>query len=105
MTREKMATMLKTLTGETDSDVLSTYLELAGEAIVRRAYPYANGEMMVPVQYHGLQVEIATYMLNKRGAEGQVSHGENGITRNWGSADIPDDMLSRITPYVGVIGR
>ena len=105
MNRTKLITMLGTLTGEQDTRILSTYLDLAGDAIVRRAYPYANGEMLVPVKYHGLQVEIAAYMMNKRGAEGQISHGENGITRNWGSADIPDDMLSRIVPFVGVIGK
>ena len=106
MTDEKKLSMLNSIVGEEEESVLSTYLALAGEAIIRRAYPYADDddEMEVPSKYHALQVEIAAYMLNKRGAEGQVQHIENGIHRNYGSADIPDDMLNRIVPYVGVIG-
>ena len=107
MTGQEMTVMLQRITGETDQVVLSTYLTLAGEAILRRAYPYAKDdeELEVPKKYQTLQIEIAAFMCNKRGAEGQVQHIENGIHRNWGSADIPDDMLSRIVPYVGVIGE
>jgi hypothetical protein len=50
-----------------------------------------------------LQCEIAAYLLNKRGAEGQTSHTENGITRNYGGADVPESMLSSIIPRVGVM--
>ena len=57
----------------------------------------------VPVQYEHLQLEIAIYMLNKRGAEGQTSHSENGISRSYENADIPKSMLMSITPNVGVI--
>ena len=107
MTTEKMVDMLSTLVGGgEDYDVLFTYLELAGNAIISRAYPYDSGdvEREVPQKYQHLQIEIALYMLNKRGAEGQTEHSENNIRRSYGSADIPDDMLSRIVPYVGVIG-
>lgn len=108
MTREQMITILENAVGEDeDTDVLSTYLDLAGDAIINRAYPYAKDdeELEVPKKYHALQCGIAIFLLNKRGAEGQTAHGENGITRSYGSADIPDDMLSGIVPYVGVIGR
>ena len=106
MTDENKLMMLESMVGEEEESVLSTYLALAGEAIVSRAYPYAGDdeEIAVPAKYHMLQVEIAAYMLNKRGAEGQESHSENNIVRVYGSADIPDDMLSRIVPHVGVIG-
>lgn len=108
MDRNQMITMLDSMVGGSEEEAtLSTYLDLAGDAIISRAYPYAKDEeeLTVPRKYHGLQVEIAAFLMNKRGAEGQIQHGENGITRNWGSADIPDDMLSRIVPHVGVIGK
>ena len=107
MTGQEMTTMLQGMVGEEDQVVLSTYLTLAEDAILTRLYPYAKDdeEHVVPKKYHTLQVEIAVYMLNKRGAEGEVQHIENGIHRNYGSADVPDDMLSRIVPYVGVIGE
>lgn len=57
----------------------------------------------VPEKYGALQCEIAAYMLNKRGAEGQTSHSENGITRSYENADVPSSMLKVVTPHVGVI--
>ena len=42
-------------------------------------------------------------MLNKRGAEGQLQHTENGIQRQYENADVPASMLKPVTPHVGVI--
>jgi len=50
-----------------------------------------------------LQLEIATYLLNKRGAEGQTAHSENGISRSYESADVPSSMLNQIVPHCGII--
>ena len=107
MTREEMITMLVGMGFEDDQIVLSTYLTLAGESIINRAYPYAENdvELSVPRKYHTLQVEIAAFMLNKRGAEGQIQHMEQGFSATYSNADIPEDLLSRIVPYVGVIGE
>ena len=77
---EKLET-LKIMVGGSDTDeVLFAYLNLAGSKIIAKAYPYETDVTEVPAQYHYLQIEIATYLLNKRGAEGQTSHAENGIT-------------------------
>ena len=107
MTKEEMISRLNGMGMEDDFIVLSTYLDIAGEAIINRLYPYAKDdeELTVPRKYQSLQIEICAYLVNKRGAEGQVQHSENGTTRTYGSADIPDDMLSRIVPMVGVIGE
>lgn len=104
MTHDEKLTALKAMVGGSDTDeVLSAYLNLAGGKIIAKAYPYNSEVTEVPVQYHYLQVEIAAYMLNKRGAEGQTSHTENGITRQYENADVPASMLKAITPYCGVI--
>ena len=103
MTRDEMIIMLQDSTGETCYSTLSAYLSKAGDALAAIIFPYEDNAE-VPRKYHSLQVELAEFWLNKRGAEGQTSHSENGIVRNYGSADIPDDMLSRIVPNVGVIG-
>lgn len=104
MTQEEKLTALKVMVGSSDSDeVLSTYLTFAGSKIIAKAYPYQNDISEVPAQYAHLQVEIAAYMLNKRGAEGQTSHSENGITRQYENADIPASMLKAVTPHCGVI--
>lgn len=104
MTKEEKLLILKGMVGglETD-DVLSAYLDLAGGKIIAKAFPYAQDTVEVPQMYHYLQVEIAAYMLNKRGAEGQTAHTENGITRQYESADVPASMLKAVTPYCGVI--
>lgn len=94
MTEEEKLIALKAMVGGSDSDeVLSTYLKLAGRKIINRAYPYDSSVTEVPAQYDTLQCEIAAYMLNKRGAEGQTSHSENGISRSYENADIPSSML------------
>lgn len=104
MTESEKLTALKAMVGGSDTDeVLSTYLMLAGRKIIAKAYPYDPDVTEVPTKYEYLQLEIAAYLLNKRGAEGQTSHSENGISRSYENADIPSSMLRAITPNVGVI--
>lgn len=104
MTDVEKLTALKTVVGGSDTDeVLSTYLDLAGSKIIAKAYPYQNDISEVPAQYAHLQVEIAAYMLNKRGAEGQTSHSENGVSRSYENGDVPPSMLKAVIPYCGVI--
>ena len=84
-------------------DTLKSYLTIAGQKIINRAYPYDDTVTEVPRRYSVLQCEIATYLLNKRGAEGEISHSENGISRTYENADVPDSMLSDITPHCGCV--
>lgn len=103
MTDEEKLELLKAIVGSSDTDtVLSTYLKLAGQKIINRAYPYDTTVTTVPTQYDTLQVEIAAYMLNKRGAEGQTQHTENGIQRQYENADVPSSMLKMVTPHCGI---
>ena len=88
MTNEEKLTMLKSMTEETDNEVLSTYLTLAKGVVLSRAYPYSE-EDTVPAKYDTVHVEIAAYMLNKRGAEGETAHSENGVSRSYEDGDIP----------------
>lgn len=104
MTDTEKLTALKAVVGGSDTDeVLSTYLKLAGSKILAKAYPYDDTVTEIPVKYEYLQIEIAAYMLNKRGAEGQTSHSENGISRTYENADIPASMLKAVVPHCGVI--
>ena len=104
MTQEEKLIALKAMVGSSDPDeALSTYLTFAGRKILAKAYPYQNDVTEVPAQYAYLQVEIAAYMLNKRGAEGQTSHSENGVSRSYENGDVPSSMLKAVVPYCGVI--
>lgn len=104
MTDVEKLTALRAMVGGSDADeVLSTYLLLAGRKVIARAFPYNEEVVEVPAKYETVQLEIAAYMLNKRGAEGQTQHSENGITRQYENADIPSSMLKAITSHCGVI--
>ena len=104
MTFDERLTTLKVIVGGNDTnEVLSAYLNLAGAKIIAKAYPYDSDVTEVPNKYHYLQVEIAAYLMNKRGAEGQTAHSENGISRTYENADVPSSMLSAVTPHCGVI--
>ncbi len=104
MKQTEKLTLLKAMVGSSDTDdVLLAYLDIAGAKIMNRAYPFGTDETEVPARYEFLQCEIAAYLLNKRGAEGQTAHGENGISRSYESADVPESMLGAVTPFCGVI--
>lgn len=104
MTNEEKIKIVKTMIDTDDADeVLSTYLLLAGRKIISRAFPYDADVTEVPTRYELNQCEIAVYLLNKRGAEGQTSHSENGISRSYENADVPSSMLKSIVPYCGII--
>jgi hypothetical protein len=104
MTNEEKVEALKAMVGGSDSDeVLSTYLLLAGRKIIAKAFPFDPDMTEVPARYDTLQCEIAAYLLNKRGAEGQTSHSENGISRSYENADVPASMLKSVTPHCGII--
>lgn len=86
-----------------EDDLLLMYLTDAERAIVNRLYPMEDTDCTIPDVFESRLVEIAAYLYNKRGAEGEISHNENGITRTYESASIPESMLSDIIPYGSVI--
>lgn len=104
MTNTEKSAMVKSMTGETDEEVVSAYLSLAGGKVCRKAYPFDPTMVEVPDQYAHVQVEIAVYLLNKRGAEGQTSHSENGISRSYEDGDVPPTLLRDIIPCAAVMG-
>lgn len=95
--------MVKAMTEETNDSTVSAYLGIAGNKICRKVYPFDPTITEVPDQYHFLQVEIAVYLLNKRGAEGEAAHSENGISRTYENGDVPPSMLRQIVPMCGVL--
>ena len=106
MTTAEKLTMLKVMVGFSTSDTsedvaLSVYLTLSAQKVLSRAYPFGTTLTEVPAQYETLQCEIAAYLWNKRGAEGQTSHSENSISRSYESSDVPESLLSHITPMTG----
>ena len=109
MTEVEKLALLRAMVGTPNTDenwsddVLISYLAIAGRKIINRAYPYDDEIMEVPRRYGYLQCEIACYLLNKRGAEGQTAHSENGVNRSYESADVPESLMKEVIPHVGVI--
>ena len=104
--QEKIVFLRKMMDGdETDDGILEVFLELAAHKILNHMYPYKDdyAGLSVPDKYAMVQLNIAVYMLNKRGAEGEIQHIENGIHRNYGSSDIPDGMLKDVVPFAQAI--
>ena len=94
---------LTAMTGETDDQLLSTYLELAQNIVIQHAFPFGNYADENLTMYNDVLLEIAAYMLNKRGAEGETAHMENGINRYYEDGSIPPSILRRIVPHAGVL--
>lgn len=98
---------LREIVGEGDDDaVLQNYLQQAHDAILNRMYPYMSEDEYaatdVPARYSMKKVRIAAYLMNKRGAEGESRHSENGVDRTYRSSDIPPDLLYDVLPCVGI---
>lgn len=104
MTDSEKLSMVKAMSEGDDTDeTLLAYLKIAEKKILSRLYPFGSNGKIIPEKYEIMQCEIAVYLLNKRGAEGQKIHTENGISRSYESGDIPWSLLAQITPIVGVI--
>lgn len=102
MENAEKITLVRTMSGETNDTVISAYLSIAAQKILRIAYPFDDSVTVVPPKYETLQIDAAVYMLNKRGGEGETSHSENGVSRVYENADLPASMLRAIVPMAGV---
>ena len=103
MTETEKLELLKLMTDEADESVLRAYLYLAAVKFIARAYPFRTDVVDVPDRYAQQHVEIAAYLINKRGGEGETGHTENGISRQYEAGSVPDSMLKGITPCAGVL--
>lgn len=92
---------LQKRTGDDDLELLSGLLDSAESVILARRYPFGGDEL--EERYRDLQFRIALAMYNKLGAEYETSHSESGISRTWGSEDVPQQLLEEIVP-IGKVG-
>lgn len=98
---EKLSTLAEMVSPDADvkPESFPVYLAMAAEKILNRCYPFGyDDETPVPTRYGLIQCKIATYFIHKRGADGQTSHSENGVSRGYDSGDVPESMLQEITP-------
>jgi len=103
MALENMVTTTQALIGDANAteDIVNVYLDLAARKMLDRLYPFDSTQTAIPEAYQMDQCELAARLYLRRGAEGEISHNENGINRTYGSVS-DEDILSRLTPYVGM---
>lgn len=99
---EKIEAMSVAIAPDTaDKRVLEMQLEEAGAMILNKMYPFGHPEDMdLPSRYERLQIKLAVELYTQRGAEGQASHTENGVTRTWPSVNR---ILAQIPSHCGSV--
>jgi hypothetical protein len=87
-----------------NDDLLSYLLEQAEGIILNRRYPFGAPEgATLSAFYEQIQIRIALELFSKMGAEGQISHSENGVSRSWEAADVSPSLLKQIIPVCGSV--
>lgn len=89
---------------ESEDELLNLYLENAKGIVLDRLYPFGiPADATIPIRYFRVWLMVAEYLYQKRGAEGERAHNENGINRNYERGYVPETLLSNITPYAKVL--
>ena len=91
------------ITENVSDEELEDILESAKAVILSRRFPFSDQPDEIENKYKDLQIRIAVEMFNKRGAEGETAHSENGVSRSYASANVSEDLLREITPKGGVV--
>ena len=102
---------------EPDEAVFLDCIETAKNAILSVRFPYGEfptrkvvhedgtttEETYVEKRYEDLLYRVSVDLYNKSGAEGQLGHTENGVSRQFESSWISEQLLREVTPVVGVL--
>ena len=91
------------ITEKVNDAELEDILESAKAVIMSRRFPFGEQPTEIEERYKDLQIRIAVEMFNKRGAEGETAHSENGVSRSYSSASVSEELLREITPKAGVV--
>lgn len=99
-TLASLKTYLK-ITDSLEDALLSLFLSMAENKVVNKRYPFGctDAEKSETLEkYSDIIMDISIYLYNKQGAEGQTGHSENGISRSYEKAGIPDSLVQDIMP-------
>lgn len=84
--------------GDVEDDVLLDHLQTAVDVVndIRQFTP--TEELIVEAQYKSVVVELALSSYAKMGAEGQIVHSENGVSRSYEDGMYPSSILKLVIP-------
>lgn len=84
-----------------DIDILQDEINRAIREINRCRRFKPTEEKPYDVKYDDMIIPLCVTAFSKIGAEGQTSHSENNVIRNYTSGgDYPTDMLNSIVPLI-----
>lgn len=104
LSEEEKLYMVRASTGLDEEVVpdslVRAYLAKAKSVIQERRNPFDDDPTAVEWEhrYDHLQCQIAEDMLSRRGAEGEVTHTENGISRQYKTGGVTAELLARVVP-------
>lgn len=104
---------------EQDDDLLTELLESAKNVILNLRFPFGNWptelrpgdggkleeEIVLESRYLDLQIRMALDLYNKIGAEGELAHSENGVSRTYESSWISKELRNEVVPLAGGFGE
>lgn len=84
-----------------ENNVIESELLAAEAMILNKMYPFGYDETTdIPARYERLQIKLAVELYSQRGAEGQSSHSEGGISRVWPATSR---ILAQVMPHCGSV--
>lgn len=99
---QKLKIWLDVKDSDTSKDQKLQLILDRAESVIKHRRNWPDDEPMEP-RWNELQIQIALFLYNKQGAEGETEHKENGVDRKYESASIPESMLADISPVARVI--
>jgi hypothetical protein len=109
MNVEEKLEMLKTILDIPSSDSsedsrLTVYLSVAEREIIGWRYSYGSQTVeTVPAEYEMVQVFAVVAGYSQSGAENQLSHSENSISRTFSYPDMVHYIRANVIPLCGVL--
>lgn len=95
------------LTDDSKDALIAEYLLTAKEAILWQMYAMhkdiPDGVTDIPTKYEAVQMEACINAYSQMGAENELTHAENGISRSYAHSGIASFVESKVLPIVVVI--
>ena len=86
------------------NEVLLAYLDIAKQEIISWRYSYTAQTITdVPAEYEMTQIYAVLAGFSQSGAEGELSHSENGVSRTWRHADMIAYIRAHVIPIARVM--
>lgn len=107
MVQPEVIAMVKKMLMITDSDAddtIATMLDIANDAILDRLYCVSGrpeGTDTIPRDCMPILVNSVVISFSQVGAEGELSHNEDGVSRTYNYSNMLEYINRHVIPFVG----